>query len=37
MPICSAKVDPENNKEFSAFLNDRYLSLSMGTENFKFK
>ena len=37
MPICSAKVAPENKDEFSAFLNDKYLSLSMSSENFKFK
>jgi hypothetical protein len=38
MPICSAKMAPENKDDFRAFLNDKYLSLSMGSENFgRFK
>lgn len=35
LPICSAKLDPKNKDNYSAFLNERYLSLSMGSENFK--
>ena len=35
LPICSAKLDPKNGKDYSSFLNERYLSLSMGSENFK--
>lgn len=38
MPICSAKMAPENKDDYRAFLNDKYLSLSMGSENFgRFK
>jgi hypothetical protein len=37
LPICSAKMDPKNAGQYAPFLNERYLSLSMGSENFKFK
>jgi hypothetical protein len=37
LPVCSAKMDPKNGKFYRQYLNDEYLSLSMGSENFKFK
>lgn len=37
LPICTAKLDPKNNKHYQDVLNERYLSLSMGSENFKCK
>ena len=37
LPICSAKVNPKNNSFYRDLLNDKYLSLSKGSENFKFK
>jgi histone deacetylase complex regulatory component SIN3 len=37
LPICSAKINPENNSFYRDLLNDKYLSLSKGSENFKFK
>jgi|TARA_B110000285_G_scaffold232946_1_gene305368 hypothetical protein len=37
LPICSAKLDPANGVFYRQFLNENYLSLSMGSENFKFK
>ena len=37
LPICSAKINPENNAFYRYVLNDKYLSLSKGSENFKFK
>ena len=36
LPICSAKMN-ETPEVYQQFLNERYLSLSMGSENFKFK
>ena len=36
LPICSAKMEAPPDV-YQQFLNERYLSLSMGSENFKFK
>lgn len=30
-------MNPQNEGKYAPFLNERYLSLSMGSENFKFK
>lgn len=30
-------MDPKNGMFFRQYLNEEYLSLSMGSENFKFK
>lgn len=37
LPICSAKMDPYNGKFYTELLNDQYLSLATGSENYKFK
>ena len=37
LPVCSAKLDPKNGMFFRQYLNEEYLSLSMGSESFKFK
>ena len=37
LPICSEKLNPQNDGFYKQFLNEKYLSLSMGSENFKFK
>lgn len=37
LPICSAKIDPKHDGFYQGFLNDKYLSLSMGSESYKFK
>lgn len=37
LPICTAKLDPSHGPFYAQFLNENYLSLSMGSENFKFK
>jgi histone deacetylase complex regulatory component SIN3 len=37
LPIQTAKLNPANNGFYQQFLNENYLSLSMGSENFKFK
>lgn len=37
LPICSEKLNPRNDGFYKQFLNEKYLSLSMGSENFKFK
>lgn len=37
LPICSAKLKPQNKGHYRDVLNERYLSLSMGSENFKGK
>lgn len=37
LPICSAKLHPKNKTHYRSQLNERYLSLSMGSENFKGK
>lgn len=37
LPICSEKMNPENNDHYRSALNERYLSLSMYSENFKCK
>jgi histone deacetylase complex regulatory component SIN3 len=37
LPICSAKLDPIHKGFYKGLLNDDYLSLAMGSENFKFK
>jgi len=37
LPVCTAKLHPSHGAFYQQFLNERYLSLSMGSENFKFK
>lgn len=37
MPICSGKEKPENKEFYKKLLNDTYLSLATGSENYKFK
>jgi len=37
VPVCTAKHRRDDGGFYQSFLNDRYLSLSMGSENFKFK
>lgn len=37
LPICSAKLDPKHDGFYKGFLNDKYLSLSLGSESYKFK
>lgn len=36
-PICTAKVDPRHDMFYKNLLNDTFLSLALGSENFKFK
>ena len=37
MPICSAKENPVNKGHYKKFLNDQYLMVATGQENYKFK
>ena len=37
LPMQSAKLDPKNGDAYHPFLNEKYLMLSIGSENFKFK
>lgn len=34
LPICTAKLDPKNGQDYYPYLNERFLSLSMGSENY---
>ena len=37
LPICSGKENPKNREFYKKLLNDDYLSLATGSENYKFK
>jgi len=37
LPICTQKINPEHNGFYPKLLNDYYLSLATGSENYKFK